>query len=198
MDPALEWVMSDSIEDMVGDELDRQAHTYDAARAESDLAFIAKKRREIEWWQHNIDAANEKITRAEERIKQFAIAYRQTVGGAQISLANGFVTVSKQRERTEIYDRPAFRKWMESREWAEDYYDKVLSETKVKSNIFPDEDGLYRFPTGRYDEERGTTRPVLEVVPGIRRVKPGPLDFNVKINAGRTHTEEKDDDESDS
>jgi hypothetical protein len=86
---------------------------------------------------------------------------------------------------------------MESKKWAEDYYDKVLVESRVKSNIFPDTDGNYRFFTGEYTEERGTTSPVREIIPGIRRVKPGPLDFNVKINAGRTHTEEKDDAEPD-
>jgi hypothetical protein len=176
----------------------REPNPYDVARAESDLAFIAKARREIEWYVGNIAKAEKKIARAEERIKQFAIQYRQTVGGSQVSLANGFISVSKQRERTEIYDRPAFRKWMESRAWAEDYYDKVLVENRVKSNIFPDDDGNYRFCTGEFTEERGTTSPVREIVPGIRRVKPGPYDFNVKINAGRTitvpeDTEEKDD-----
>ena len=160
-----------------------EPHPYDAARAESDLAYIAKKRREIEWWQHNIDAAKEKIARAEERVKSFAIQYRIEVGGAQISLANGFVEVKKQRERTEIYDREAWTEWLSNEVWPTHFYDVAdpkLNDSKVKQTLRVAEDGTY-------------ISVASEVVPGIRRVKPGPLDFNVKINAGRTYTEETDD-----
>ena len=176
--------MSDFIEETVPENR-YDSDFYDAARAESDLAFIAKKRREIEWWQHNIAAAGEKIVRAEQRLKDFAIAYRQTVGGSQISLRNGFISLSKMREHTVIYDRPAFNKWTESREWPDEAYDKKPNESKIKNFLTITEDGSFVFV--------GSTA----VVPGIRRVIPGPLDFNVKINAGRTHTEEKDDAEPD-
>lgn len=167
-------------------------NAYDAARAESDLAFIAKKRREIEWWekniiewwQHNVGEAKEKIARAEDRLKAFAIQYRMEVGGSQISLANGFVTVSKQRERIEIYDRNAWEEWKAGEPWPTHFYDIAepkLNESKVKQSLTLVEDGSFVYGDG-------------EIVPGIRRVKPGPLDFNVKINAGRTYTEGEDDD----
>jgi len=170
-------------------EIDGATHeserTYDAARAESDLAYIAKKRREIEWWQHNIDAAEKKIAKAEERVKSFAIQYRMEVGGSQISLANGFVEVKKQREHTDIYDRIAFNRWAHAgRSWPEEFYDKKLNESKVKSVLTIEDDGTFIYEGGLTGQTIAGQR-VVEVVPGIRRVKPGPLDFNVKINAGR-------------
>ncbi len=173
----------DDIEDHFGRLTADDFPRYDAARAESDLAYIAKKRREIEWWQHNIDGAEEKIAKAEERVKSFAIQYRMEVGGSQISLANGFVEVKKQRERTEIYDREAWRKWLLDGEWPEEFYDRSINESKVKSDLVIGEGGNYICLDGD----------VPEVVPGIRRVKPGPLEFSVKINAGRTYTEESED-----
>lgn len=178
-----------SFEDMIGDTVESdRPNAYDAARAESDLAFIAKKRREIEWWQHNIKAAEEKLARAEERLKSFAIAYRQTVGGSQISLANGFVAISKQRERTEIYDRSAYTAWALAgvRHWPDHVYDKHINDAKLKNLLTIQEDGSFVYKHGDI-----AGQPVLEIVPGIRRVKPGPLDFNVKINAGRLDPFEK-------
>lgn len=178
--------MEENLRRYGADEFD-EPNTYDAARAESDLAYIAKKRREIEWWQHNIDAADKKIAKAEERVKSFAIQYRIEVGGSQISLANGFVEVKKQREHTDIYDRPAFNAWASGgRHWPDEFYDRRLNESKVKSVLTMEDDGTFIYEGGLTGQTIAGQR-VVEVVPGIRRVKPGPLDFNVKINAGRTH-----------